>query len=290
MPDKKKTKRKPIWKDIRFKYKLTVTNENTLEEVTGLHVSILNAIAGVLFMLLVLFTLVSAFITYTPLRNYLPGYMNSEIREQVVLNALRADSLEMLIDRQTLYIMNIQDIFLGKVKTDTIQSMDSLTVVRQDTLMERTQREAEFRRQYEETEKYNLTSLSASSESAGLIFHRPTRGMVTTPFNADAAARHLGTDIAATRGESVLATLDGTVILSAYTAESGYVIAVQHSRDFVSFYKHCGTLLKHEGESVMGGEAIAIVGMTGQEVAGPHLHFELWHKGRPVNPELYVVF
>lgn len=290
MPDKKKTKRKPIWKDIRFKYKLTVTNENTLEEVTGLHVSILNAIAGVLFALLVLFTLVSAFITYTPLRNYLPGYMNSEIREQVVLNALRADSLEMLIDRQTLYIMNIQDIFLGKVKTDTIQSMDSLTVVRQDTLMERTQREAEFRRQYEETEKYNLTSLSASSESAGLIFHRPTRGMVTTPFNADAAARHLGTDIAATRGESVLATLDGTVILSAYTAESGYVIAVQHSRDFVSFYKHCGTLLKHEGESVMGGEAIAIVGMTGQEVAGPHLHFELWHKGRPVNPELYVVF
>ena len=287
---KHRSKLKTIWQDIKFKYRLTITNENTLEEVAGVHVSKLNVISLLLFVLFVTFTVVSAFITYTPLRNYMPGYMNSEIREQVVLNALRADSLEMLIDRQSLYIMNIQDIFFGRVKPDTIQSMDSLTQIRQDTLMERTQREAEFRRQYEEAEKYNLNSLNATNESAGLIFHRPTRGMISTPFNADAHVRHLGTDIVATRGESVLATLDGTVILSAYTAESGYVIAVQHSRDFVSFYKHCGTLLKHEGESVVGGEAIAIVGMTGQEVTGPHLHFELWHKGRPVNPELYVVF
>ena len=288
---KVKQERKQIWKDFKFKYKLTITNENTLEEVGGLHASKLNVLSVLLFIFLVTFTLVSALITYTPLRNYLPGYMNSEIREQVVNNALRADSLQLMIQRQSLYIMNIQDIFLGKVKTDTIRSMDSLTQVRQDTLMERTQREADFRRQYEEAEKYNLTNLSATSESAGLIFHRPTRGMVTNPFNPDAASRHYGTDIAATRGESVLATLDGTVILSAYTAESGYIIAVQHSRDFISFYKHCGTLLKREGESVVGGEAIAIVGMTGQEQqTGPHLHFELWHKGRPVNPELYVVF
>jgi murein DD-endopeptidase MepM/ murein hydrolase activator NlpD len=222
------------------------------------------------------------------LRNYLPGYMNSEIRAQVVENALRVDSLQQLVDRQNLYIMNIQDIFLGKIKTDTIHSIDSLTTVREDSLMERTQREAEFRKQYEETEKYNLTSIASRPEVDGLIFYRPTRGMISSPFNAE--KRHFGTDIAANPGESVLATLDGTVILSTYTAETGYLIEVQHNQDFVSVYKHCGSLLKREGDTVKGGEAIALVGNSGQLTTGPHLHFELWHKGRAVNPELYIVF
>ena len=111
--------------------------------------------------------------------------------------------------------------------------------------MERTQREAEFRKQYEETEKYNLTSIASRPEVDGLIFYRPTRGMISSPFNAE--KRHFGTDIAANPGESVLATLDGTVILSTYTAETGYLIEVQHNQDFVSVYKHCGSLLKREG-------------------------------------------
>lgn len=166
--------------------------------------------------------------------------------------------------------------------------MDSLTTVREDSLMERTQREAEFRKQYEETEKYNLTSITARPDIEGLIFYRPTRGMITEKFDAD--RKHYGTDIAANPGESVLATLDGTVILSTYTAETGYVIEVQHNQDFISVYKHCSSLLKREGDTVQAGEAIALVGNSGQLTTGPHLHFELWHKGRAVNPEQYIVF
>ena len=252
--NKKKKRRKAFWSNIKFKY----------------------------------FLIASLIVAFTPLRNYLPGYMNSEIRAQVVENALRVDSLQQLVDRQNLYIMNIQDIFLGKIKTDTIHSIDSLTTVREDSLMERTQREAEFRKQYEETEKYNLTSIASRPEVDGLIFYRPTRGMISSPFNAE--KRHFGTDIAANPGESVLATLDGTVILSTYTAETGYLIEVQHNQDFVSVYKHCGSLLKREGDTVKGGEAIALGGNSGQLTTGPHLHFELWHKGRAVNPELYIVF
>lgn len=101
----------------------------------------------------------------------------------------------------------------------------------------------------------------------------------------DAEKKHFGTDIAANPNESVLATLDGTVILSTYTAETGYLIEVQHNQDFVSVYKHCGSLLKREGDTVKGGEAIALVGNSGTLTTGPHLHFELWHRGRPVNPE-----
>ena len=284
----KKKRHKAFWSNIKFKYKLTIINENTLEEVVGLRVSKLNGISVLLSVLTVLFLVASVIIAFTPLRNYLPGYMNSEIRAQVVENALRVDSLQQLVDRQNLYIMNIQDIFSGTIRVDTVHNMDSLTTVREDSLMERTQREAEFRKQYEETEKYNLTSITARPDIEGLIFYRPTRGMITEKFDSD--RKHYGTDIAANAGESVLATLDGTVILSTYTAETGYVIEVQHNQDFISVYKHCSSLLKREGDTVQAGEAIALVGNSGQLTTGPHLHFELWHKGRAVNPEQYIVF
>lgn len=107
---------------------------------------------------------------FTPLRNYLPGYMNSEVRAQVVTNALRADSLQQVVTRQNMYIMNIQDIFSGKVKADTVQSIDSLTILRSDSLMERTRQEEEFRKQYEESERYNLTAVDDNNAASGLIF------------------------------------------------------------------------------------------------------------------------
>lgn len=136
-----------------------------------------------------------------------------------------------------------------------MQTLDSLTAAREDTLMERTKREEEFRRQYEENEKYNLTTVTSQPDVNGLILYRPTRGMVSDHFNAE--KKHFGTDIAANPNESVLATMDGTVILSTYTAETGYLIGVQHNQDLISIYKHCGSLLKKEGERVKGGEAIA---------------------------------
>lgn len=286
MPKKKKSK--AFWNNIKFKYKLTIINENTLEEVVGLYVSKLNGLSVLLSVLAALFLIAALIIAFTPLRNYLPGYMNSEVRAQIVDNALRIDSLQQLVDRQNLYIMNIQDIFSGKVRIDTVQSMDTLTAMRQDSLMERTKREEEFRHQYEETEKYNLTSITSQPDVDGLIFYRPARGMISSHFDAD--KRHFGTDIAANPNESVLATLDGTVILSTYTADTGYLIEVQHNQDFVSVYKHCGSLLKQAGDKVQAGEAIALVGNSGTQTTGPHLHFELWHKGSAVNPEKYIVF
>ena len=276
-----------FWRNFKFKYKLTITNENTLEEVVGIHVSKLNGVSVLLLTFTVIFLIVSTIIVFTPLRNYLPGYMNSEVREQVVVNALRADSLQDALNRQSLYIMNIQDIFKGQVKVDTVHSIDSLTIARSEELMERTQQEEEFRKQYEEKERYNLTATDYNITS-GLIFHRPTRGMMSSGF--DANKKHYGVDIAATPNESVLATLDGTVILSTYTAETGYVIQIQHGQNMVSIYKHCGSLLKKEGDVVKAGEAIALVGSTGEKTTGPHLHFELWNKGRALDTSKYIVF
>ena len=283
-----KNRRKVFWKNFKFKYKLTITNEDTLEEIVGIHVSKLNGVSVLLSAVTVIFLIASLIIAFTPLRNYLPGYMNSEVREQVVLNALRADSLQWVLERQRMYIMNIQDIISGNVKVDSVQSIDSLTVIRSEELMERTQAEDEFRKQYEETERYNLTTIDNASVVTGLVFFRPTRGMITSEF--DANTKHFGIDIAASPNESVLATLDGTVILATYTAETGYLIQVQHGQNLVSVYKNCGSLLRKVGDVVKAGEAIALVGKAGEKTGGPHLHFELWNRGRALDPSKYIVF
>lgn len=284
----RKKRRKPFWHNFKFKYKLTIINENTLEEVVGLHVSKLNGVSVLLTVFTLLFIIAALIVSFTPLRNYLPGYLNSDVREQIVNNALRADSLQQLVERQNLYIMNIQDIFKGEVKVDSVHSLDSLTVVRSEELMERTAQEEEFRKQFEESEKYNLTNIQAEPDVDGLIFYRPTRGLLSSNFNPD--ERHFGVDIAANPNESVLATLDGTVVFGGYAAETGYVIGIQHNRDFISVYKHCGSLLKQTGDKVKAGEVIALVGNTGAQTTGPHLHFELWRKGEALNPEKYIVF
>ena len=283
-----KNKRKAFWKNFKFKYKLTITNEDTLEEIVGIHVSKLNGVSVLLSAVTVIFLITAVIIAFTPLKNDLPGYMNKEVREQVVTNALRADSLQWLMERQRMYIMNIQDIVSGSVKADSVHSIDSLTVVRSEELMERTQAEDEFRKQYEESERYNLTSLDNAQAITGLMFVRPTRGMLSSEF--DANKKHFGIDVAASPNESVLATLDGTVVLATYTADTGYLIQVQHAQNLVSVYKHCGILLKQVGDVVKAGEAIALVGNTGEKTTGPHLHFEIWNRGRALDPTKYIVF
>lgn len=280
--------RKAFWHNIKFKYKLTIINENTLEEVVGIHVSKLNGLSVLLSACTVIFLIAAAIIAFTPLRNYLPGYMNSEVRSQIVANALRADSLQAALERQSRYVMNIQDILSGQVKADTVQSIDSLTNLRAEKLMERSKEEEEFRKQYEEKERYNLTAVTDVRDAAGLIFYRPLRGVMSAGFNPE--KRHFGIDLTASPNESILATLDGTVIMAAYTAEWGYVIQIQHPQNFISVYKHCGSLMKREGEQVKGGEVIALVGKSTEDGNQPHLHFELWHRGNPTNPEKYVVF
>ena len=287
-PKKPVRHKKAFWHNIRVKYKITIVNENTLEEVAGLRVSKLNGMSVLVCVLTILFAVAALIITFTPLRNYLPGYMNSEVRAQIVDNALRLDSMQSVLDEQNLYIMNIQDIFRGTVRADTIQSIDSLTLLRHDTLMERTRRETSFRQQYEEAEKYNVMNIGIHTAVEGMRFYRPLSGLIVTTF--DPAQQHWGIDITATPGESIVATLDGTVLLSAYTAQHGYVVCIQHNQDLVSVYRNCGTLLKQEGTAVKAGEAIALTKAGEQNTHAGSLHFELWHRGRAINPELCIAF
>jgi murein DD-endopeptidase MepM/ murein hydrolase activator NlpD len=138
---------------------------------------------------------------------------------------------------------------------------------------------------------YNLSVVDTKNDKDNLTrlhFFPPLKGVVTNPFNAKSG--HLGIDVVAPPNEVIVAIADGTVTLSSWTLETGYVIQIQHQNNLISAYKHNSKLLKQSGAQVKAGEAIAIIGNSGELTTGPHLHFEMWHNGTPINPEQYIVF
>ena len=143
--------------------------------------------------------------------------------------------------------------------------------------------------QIEKEEKYNLTLGHVSSSDDDFYhFFSPLDGVVTNHF--DETTRHYGVDLVAKQNSNVLSVLDGVVIFTDWTIKTGYVIQVQHNGNLVSVYKHNSVLLKKQGDFVRAGEAIAVVGNTGEETTGPHLHFELWQAGKALNPETFIKF
>ena len=290
-PKKRKKKQgfKSFWSRVRFKYKLTFINEDTLEEVWTFRLSQLSAFAVLLVFAFALVSVTAFIIIKTPIRNYLPGYLDVEVRKEIVQNALRADSLERMLEIQHVYLENVARIIGGEVPLDSIRRIDSLARVDADFEIPRGEAEQAFVAQYEEEEKYSLTALNPNpvfTEQA--FFYKPVDGVVSSHYQTD--IRHFGVDIAASPSESVLATLDGTVVYAGYDPQHGNVIQLQHRNGLVSIYKHNEALLKEPGDHVVAGEAIALVGNIGTLSTGPHLHFELWYKGVPVNPEEYIAF
>lgn len=286
---KENRKKSAFWKRIRFKYKLSFLNESTLEEVFSFRASRLMIFLAVVFFAFILITLTSIVIINTPIRNYLPGYLESEVRENMVKNALKADSLQQALAAQTLYMDNLGSILRGDMQIDSMYVVDTLKNL-ENIDIDKAKETQDFVDKYAEEEKYNLTVLSSSAASIpeNIIFYRPAKGIISSHF--DIKERHYGTDIAAPAKESVLATLKGTVIYTGFDANAGYIVQLQHKNGFVSVYKHNAMILKSVGQEVNAGEAIALVGNTGSLTTGPHLHFELWYNGIPVDPEKYIAF
>jgi murein DD-endopeptidase MepM/ murein hydrolase activator NlpD len=262
-------------------------NENTLEEVFSLRLSQWSGFWVLLGFATVLILLTSVVIINTPIRNYLPGYMDSEIRQEMITNALRTDSLEQVLHIQSQYLENTAAIMRGDNLPVEIQPLDTTTS--KPSSLEKSKELEEFVRNYEEEERYNLNVLTPSASlPSNLIFYRPVQGLVSDKFNA--GEKHFGIDVAAPPKSSVLATMKGTVVYAGFDANGGYVIQIQHTNGFLSVYKHNALLLKKQGNEVNAGEAIAIVGNTGILSSGTHLHFELWYNGKPINPEELIVF
>lgn len=288
MVKRKDKKRHSFWKRLHFKYRLSILNENTLEEVWKLRVSMFHGIMLYLTSFFVLMVIASVIIITTPIRNYLPGYLDSEIREQAIRAAIQVDSLERQQSYHLAYMDNIKDIFAGKVQPDSDNKVDTVVISETDKSLLSTDRERKYREEYEEAEKYNLSTISTSdaTPTEGVTFFRPVKGLITGKFSIP--SRNYGLQIV-TADESVVATLEGSVVFAGYV-DNGYMLQLQHKNGFISVYKGVSMLLKKTGDKVRTGEAIAMVG-TGKDASGKKtLQFELWYKGNPINPELYISF
>lgn len=285
---KKDRNRHNFWKRLHFKYRMSILNENTLEETWKLRVSMFHGIMLFVALFFVIVVITSVIIISTPIRNYLPGYLDSEIRDQAIRAAIQIDSLEQQQVYQLAQIQNIKDIFEGKVQPDSEIPVDTVSISEDDQALKSSKKEEAFREQYEKEELYNLSSAANSENSPveGITFFRPGKGVLVQQFNPGAG--RYGVEIALTN-ETVVATLEGTVIFAGYDPVMNYVIQLQHRNGFISIYENTSLLLKKVGDKVRTGEAIAVLSRENDKTKNK-LMFELWYKGNPVNPELYISF
>lgn len=295
MSDQEVNKKEKIKDKIRKRYRVVVYNNDTYEEKAHFKLTLLNFFNILVVSSVLLIVLVTYLIAFTPLREYIPGYTDVSLNRRVYEMERRADSLEMVFRQKDLYIDNLKRIINGEdFETDSVNSLltKSSNTNFDEIVIKNSKQDSLFRRGYEEETRNNLFGNSMISDLGQefklVSFFAPINGIVTQHFNRE--AKHFGTDLVASNNSVIKATADGTVIYSDWTVENGYCIGIQHNGNLFSIYKHNAVLLKEEGDFVNAGDAIAIYGNSGSLSTGPHLHFELWYNGTPLNPEDYISF
>jgi murein DD-endopeptidase MepM/ murein hydrolase activator NlpD len=286
-------KKNKNWKEkLQNPYRVVVLDDSTFEEKTSFTLSALNLFVFIGSLSLFLIFILTYIIAFTSLREYIPGYADVKLRRNVTELMQRADSLEESLLAKDLYIKNLDDVLHEKVSVTQIENaVKSKGVNFEELNVSKSASEESFRKEIENKDKNSLAYSSGKSGMdgiAGLFFFNPAVGMVSSSFNS--VENHFGIDIVTKKDESIKSTLAGTVIYSGWTSESGYMIQIQHNNDIVSVYKHNSVVLKNEGERVNAGQVIAIVGNSGEITTGPHLHFEIWHKGTAIDPQDYISF
>ncbi len=293
MAKENKTERKKLIRKLKNKYRLVVINDATFDERFSAFLTPWNVIAGFVLAFLIITTMVVSAIVFTPLKEYIPGYSDTKMRLNALNAALKADSLEAAQDKYQAYFVNLQSILNGTIGQDTISiAGDDEKKVYSGLDFSVSKEDSILRAEIESKERYSLEVNAAASSAIiglpGVLFFTPLRGTVTSSFNA--ANGHIGVDVTAPEGEAVKAVYDGTVILASFTSDGGNVIQIQHSNNLISIYKHNSVLLKNVGDQVSAGESIAIIGNSGEYTDGPHLHFELWYNGSPLDPQDFIAF
>lgn len=277
-----KKKKDMLRKRLTNKFRLVVLNEDTFEEKFSLKLSLLNVfvLGGMLSFFLILVT--TFMITFTPIKEYIPGYSSTELKIKATKLAFQTDSLKQRLDVLTDFTKAIGPILRGDIKPELIDTMDwsENRVILDDSLLVASKEDSIFREKIESLDRFPI--LSTAETGVKIVFFAPIKGTVSQTF--DASMNHLAVDIVAKTNTPVKAVADGTVIFSDFTTQTGYVIILKHAYNYVSVYKHNGNLLKKQGDFVKSGEVIASVGSTGEFTTGPHLHFELWSDGYAVNP------
>lgn len=286
---KKRLKRKQLKKKLFTKNRLVILNEESFEEVFSFRLTLMNVFVAATVGAILLISVTTYIIAFTPLREFIPGYASTELKRNAVELAIKSDSLATIVKANEQYLASIKkvltgDLELASLNRDSIIAADLQTA--NDEALQPTPEEIQLRDEVAREDKYNLFEKATSKTS--VVLFPPLKGIVTDRYNAK--LRHLAVDIAVPKNTPVKAVLNGNVLFADWTPSTGHVIILRHNNGFISVYKHGASLTKNVGDSVKSGEVIALAGSTGSESTGVHLHFELWKDGYPVDPENFIEF
>jgi murein DD-endopeptidase MepM/ murein hydrolase activator NlpD len=290
MAKKRKHKLFSNWKHI---YRITIFNDYTFKEVWKIRATKRDIFTIVAAFNLVMFILMLVIIAFTPIRELIPGYPDGKERRQIVMNAILVDSIKKELEVRDRYFENLKRVIYGEPPVDEIDEKDTLSSTGMKKItFTKSQEDSLLRKEIEKEEQFDLSLTDRTikeDDISNLFFFPPLKGVISSSF--DPVKNHYATDIAANEGSVVHATTEGTVLMASWTIETGYVIEIQHHNNLVSVYKHNKKLLKDVGDHVRTGESIAIIGNSGElYTSGPHLHFELWFKGKPLNSEKFIIY
>ena len=272
-------------KKLHLKYRVVIMTESAFEEKSSITFSLLKLIVFCFCLVCVFIVSTVLIFGHTPLKKYIPGKSSDELQKNLITLSIRADSLKKSLDRRDLSLENLNNIISG----NEVEKRDSvyISLNKKDVVFKKSKEDSLFRNAVESEDKKSI--YLAEKNSVGvLMFYSPLNGFVSDSF--DETTKHFGIDIVAKEGSRIKSVLDGVVIVSHWNSETGFVIGVQHNDNYFSLYKHNSSLLKSVGDFVTAGENIAIIGNSGELTTGPHLHFELWHKGGAVNPTNFINF
>ncbi|HPD66048.1 MAG TPA: M23 family metallopeptidase [Bacteroidia bacterium] len=279
---------------LKARYRLIIRAEDSLEEKTSFKLTRLNVIMFISTSLVLGFLAVFFIIAYTSLRQYIPGYGDfNTIRKFTELNQ-KYDSLERALSNQVSYLENIRNIYTGNIEqysSSAYPRNDSLKVMPKSDPRKKSKEDSILRQQVESEETFSLVAGeedNSAQKLKNLVLFPPVKGIVTEKFNM--AQGHYAIDIATAPNTAIKSVMDGVVVFADWSINTGFTIMIQHKRNMISVYKHNSALLKNVGQVVRAGEVIAVAGDTGELSHGPHLHFELWYDGNPVDPEKYILF
>ena len=286
---KKLNFRKRLSKKLLSRYRLVILNEENYEEQFFFRLSILNLLIISTFVLSFLITSTLLILSYTSLKEFIPGYASDSMRKQAILNASKLDSLTISYNQSLNQLNSIKRVLTGDIKfeefkerefkldTQNIEVKLNSKKIKEDSLL---------RNIVDQEDKYSLKVNETGNES--FLFFPPVSGQISQRFNP--SIKHYAVDIVAKENEPVRSVADGVVIFSEWSFDTGYVIILEHNKGYLSVYKHNESLNNSQGDIVQGGDIIGTVGNTGEYSTGYHLHFELWNNGYPLNPEDFINF
>jgi len=293
---KKPSLRNVSLKKLNRKYDFLMSHDESGRPMLNFKLNLLNLILVIIGIALLLIIITTFIIAFTPLREYIPGYTDTNLNREVYELSLRADSIEKEMMKKDVYFENLKKIvegydFAADSALASINIYEPLPKGVTDTItLKKSVQDSLLRVEYEAQSQYNLfgDDYLPPAKPSSLVknFFVPLNGPIINGFNPDGG--HFGVDIATDGDKIINATLDGTVVFSTWSINSGYCIGIQHEDSYFSVYKHNATLLKKEGDYVKAGEAIAILGRSGEAEESEHLHFELWHSGIAINPAEYM--